>query len=139
MLATTWAALALAATPTPATPASEIMAANARWTEAVAKKDMAIVEAIVASEFKLTSGTASADETVDRANWLANLGRMQIASYKTEITDLEIHGDTAISTVSGSWDVVMGPKKVTDDFRLIDVWVRRPTGWQVVRRHITDE
>ena len=132
-------AAALIATPVAASPTSEITAANAKWTAAVAKKDMAAVQTIVAPEFRLTSGAATSKETVQRAVWLANLSKMQIADYQTEITDLEIHGDTAISTVTGSWNVALGNEKRNDKFKLIDVWVHRPSGWQVVRRHIVGE
>jgi len=135
----TFVAAAITASPVAAHPASEISAANSRWTEAVAKKDMATVEAIVAPEFRLTSGAATTEEVVGRAAWLSNLSKMQIANYKTEITDLEIHGDTAVSTVSGSWDVSLGDMKRSDKFKLLDIWVLGPSGWQVVRRHITGE
>lgn len=131
-------AAALMAAPAAASPSSEITAANAKWTAAVAKKDMATVEAIVAPEFRLTSGAATSKESVERAVWLANLGKMQIADYRTEITDLEIHGDTAISTVTGSWEVTLGKDKRNNEFKLIDVWVHRPSGWQVVRRHMVE-
>ena len=50
---------ALAASPLAASPTSEITEANARWTEAVAHKDMATVEAIVAPDFRLTGGDAT--------------------------------------------------------------------------------
>lgn len=128
---------ALAACPVAASPTSDITAANSRWTQAVAHKDMATVEAIVAPEFRLTGGDAK--KAVQRAAWLATLSKLDIANYKTEITDLEVHGDTAIATVSGSWDVTMGAVKRSDKFNLLDVWVHRPSGWQVVRRHITRE
>jgi len=131
------AAVVAVASPVAASPESEIFAANSRWTDAVAKKDMAAVEAIVAPGFRLTSGDAK--DAIQRAAWLANLSKLQIAAYKIEITDLEVHGDTAISTVSGSWDVALGNKKWSDKFQLLDIWVRGPSGWQVVRRHITGE
>ncbi|QIK95899.1 nuclear transport factor 2 family protein [Sphingomonas sp. HDW15A] len=136
---TGWLAVALIAAPVPSTPSREIVAANERWTEAVAKKDLPRVEAILAPEFRLTSGTATPDETIARALWLANLRKMKIASYKTDITNLEVHGDTAIATVKGSWDVTMGERKISEEFKLIDVWLRRSTGWQVVRRHMTGD
>ena len=130
-------AATLLASPAVADSSGEIRAANARWSEAVAHKDMATVEAIVAPGFRLTSGTARADQVTARDRWLANLRNMQIASYKTEITDLEIHGDTALATISGSWNVAFGDVKLNEPFELVDFWVRGPSGWQVVRRHIT--
>ena len=130
-------AAALGASSPGTDPKADIMAANARFTQAVARKDMPAVESIVAPGFRLTSGLSKPDDVTPRERWMANLQKMQIASYKTEITDLEIHGDSALATVEGSWDVSFGEFKTKDAFRLLDLWVRGPTGWQVVRRHIT--
>lgn len=127
-------AAAFAAAPATTGPATEIFAANARWTEAVAREDMATVEALVSPNFRLTGGDAK--KVVKRAAWLATLKKLEIANYKTEITDLEVHGNTAIATISGSWDVSMGGSKRNDKFHLIDVWIRDGGRWRVIRRHI---
>ncbi len=132
------AALAVAA-PARADPASEIRAANARWTEAVANKNMTEVEAIIAPEFELASGAATAKDVVPRPVWLANLQRLKISNYATDITDLQVKGDIAVATVKGSWLVALEGEQRSDSFQLRDVWVRRPQGWQVVRRYILGE
>ena len=131
--------LLVAAAPAAAEPREEIASVNARWTEAVARKDMAAVESIIAPEFELTGGAATAKDIVPRAVWLANLQRMDISSYDTRITDLKVVGDIAVATVKGSWVVALGEEKRADSFELRDVWVRRPQGWQVVRRYIVGE
>ena len=128
----------LSAQPALAGDAEDIRMANARWTEAMKVKDMAVIQQIVGPEFALSWGAATPSETVPRADWMANLEKMTISDYRVDIVDLKMSGNSAVATVNGNWTVtnVRGTRK--EPFKLRDTWVKRAGGWQVTGRHMAE-
>jgi ketosteroid isomerase-like protein len=139
-IAVGWAAASIAvASPALAEDAADIRAAEARFTEATRSKDAAALDAILAPEFELVGGEAEAGSGVPRAAWLANLGRMTLTEYQTDVTDVRVNGGIAVATVRGNWTVRIGERGGREAFLLRDVWVRRGPGWQLVRRYRVGE
>lgn len=132
------AALAVAA-PALADDAADIRAAETAWNAAIKAKDGATLDRWMSDDFELTGGPAATRLIIPRSAWRANLERMTISHYDTEVADVDVAGDYAIATIKGRWTVAFNGKAADERFLLRDVWVWRKTGWQVIRRYMVDE
>lgn len=113
-----------------------IVAAEGLWADALLRKDQAALDRLMAPEFQLEG--AGSDEVTPRAEWLANLQRMDIRSYSARVTDVEIIDDRAVATVVGEWSIVRGDQTLHDSFELLDTWERRDGEWRVTKRYRTN-
>ncbi len=137
-----WLILALSLSAQPGTPASDVAeftGLERQWMDALAVKDEATLQKIVAKEFTIVgAGSTPDDLATDRASW------MRVALLrpfpKHEITNLRVTrvGDVAI--VQCVLTGVYPPKSLTPEggtltFLTTDVWATRSGAWQVVSRH----
>jgi hypothetical protein len=114
----------------------QIASSTAVWSGAISRNDVAALRQIMAPEFTLTEGDASAPVPLDA--WLTNLGRMSIASYSAEVVDVRSYGSVAVASVRGEWDVTMNGRRLQTRFGLVDFWIWRDGRWQVFRRHMIE-
>jgi len=110
-----------------------------QWMDALAAKDEATLQKIVADEFTIVGAGSTPDAlTTDRASW------MRVALLrpfpKHEISNVRVtrFGDVAI--VQCVLTGVYPPKSLTPEggsltFLTTDVWANRRGAWQVVSRH----
>jgi hypothetical protein len=110
-----------------------------QWMDALAAKDEAVLQRIVAQEFTIVgAGSTPAALVTDRASW------MRVALLrpfpKHGVTNLRVTrvGDVAI--VQCVLTGVYPPKSLTPEggtltFLTTDVWAHRSGAWQVVSRH----
>jgi len=133
---------AFVVTAQPAAPGDDVAAftrLELQWMDALAAKDQAALESLLAPEFSIVGvGSTVDDFTSDRASWL----RLAVARPwpKHEVRHVKVTrvGETAVVqlVLSGTYP----PKSLTQeggklDFLVTDVWARRQGTWQVVSRH----
>ncbi|MEO5612381.1 MAG: nuclear transport factor 2 family protein [Sphingomicrobium sp.] len=119
--------------------AADVRAAESAWNTAIMAKDGAALDRWMSADFQLVAGAAETGTAVPRAAWRANLQRMTLKQYETEVTDVQLAGDYAVASLTGRWSVEMGGRSLNGPFLLRDVWTWRKTGWQVVRRFVVDQ
>ena len=101
---------------------------------AVQAHDVARLETLLAREFTLL-GAAGA---LDRAGLLeAAAGPYEIDSFAYEEIDTEIYGNTAVIVSRYTQAGHLNGRDVSADMHVTDIWVRRDSHWQIVRRHAT--
>ena len=143
MIGLAWFVLAVTVSAQAASPAAseveEFTRLERRWMDALAAKDEATLQGIVAPEFSIVGvGSTAADLTSDRASWI-RVG-MARPFPRHDVSNVKVTrvGDVAVVqfVLSGTYP----PKSLTPeggrlDFLVTDVWARRNGTWQVVTRH----
>ena len=107
------------------------------WMDAVAHKDRAALERLLAPDFQLVS-VGDVRGGVGRAQWLENALRMDWQNRGYSGVRIEINGDVGIVTSNYTFRVDPGKWKpaITATSPVVDVWVRRGGRWQIQRRHL---
>ena len=108
------------------------------WGQAFVRRDFALIERIVAPEYRLASGRDDGRIILTfREEWMRNSRAFEHQAFAIEIVDVMTAGDTAVAVGQGSWTVKRRPDRPfrTHRFVVIDTWVRRNGQWQVVSRY----
>jgi hypothetical protein len=101
---------------------------------AVQAHDVVRLERLLAGEFTLLGAAGE----LDRAGLLeAAGGRYEIDSFCYEEIDTEIYGNTAVIVSRYTQTARLDGRDCSADMHVTDIWVRRDTRWQIVRRHAT--
>jgi len=110
------------------------------WMIATMKRDEITLNKIVSPEFKL-GGTNIDGFTVSREMWMENtMKNLKIDSINYLKMKVEVIDHVAIVQSEFYWSVAFGdlpPKKET--VTMVDTWIKRTEGWQVVSRLIVDK
>jgi hypothetical protein len=112
------------------------------WMDALARRDAAALERLLAPEFFITGvGSTAADAVGGRAEWLANAARYPWPRH--EIADVRVarlgeRGEVAVVKLRLAGDYP--PQSLSRGggrlvFLVTDVWVWRDDRWQVAARH----
>ena len=117
-----------------ATVVHELVELSHDLVRAVQAHDVARLETLLADEFTLLGAAGELDRTglLEAAG-----GRYQIDSFGYEEIDTEIYGNTAVIVSRYSQSGSLDGRDVSADMHITDIWVRRDSRWQVVRRHAT--
>jgi hypothetical protein len=105
---------------------------EAAWARAVSAHDSAVLERLLAPEFRLV---VFSGEVTPRARWLTDLGR-----YRTDSTALfhvrpQVVGDSASVTLELYWKATLDGARARDNTGVLrDTWRRRGGRWVVVQR-----
>jgi ketosteroid isomerase-like protein len=119
---------------TATTVVNELVELSYDLVRAVQEHDVARLESLLAREFTLLGAAGE----LDRAGLLeAAAARYQIDSFGYEEIDTEIYGNTAVIVSRYSQRARLDGRDVSADMHVTDIWVRRGSRWQVVRRHAT--
>jgi len=115
---------------------AELTDLETAWAQAAFSNDSATLERIIAPEFVLTSATG---EVRDRAAWLAARRTQHLGSATN--SDIQVHSiSDSLAIVTGinvtTTSDASGPQTINRD-RFTDTWTRRPNGWHVVARQLT--
>lgn len=110
-----------------------------KWMDALAAKDTATLEQIMAKEFSIIGvGSTASDIVGDRANWL----RLAVTRPfpKHDITDVRVTRVEGTAVVQCLLTADYPPRSLTPEggrvqFLTTDVWVLRDGRWQVLTRH----
>ena len=109
------------------------------WMDALAKKDMAKLEATLAPEFTIIGVGSRADDMVgDRANWLRLAGLRPWPKHEVKVAKV-IKLDR-VAVVHCVLTAEYPPQSITAKgglitFLITDTWVERGGRWQVLARH----
>jgi len=109
------------------------------WMTAAMNRDEATLNKIVAPEFKL-GGTDFDNPSIPREMWMKyTMESLTIDSVNYLKMKVDIIGDVAVVQSVFFWSVAFegAPPKV-DTVNLIDTWIKRKKGWQVVSRLVVD-
>lgn len=118
---------------------AQLLAMEQSWMGAMQRRDAAVLDRIVGPEFQLAGAGAFDRPPVPRAVWIDNaLHHLKINSTHFDRTRVRVFGDAATVESVFTWSGDFGGEAFTDTTVLVDTWVKRPGGWQVVYRLVQD-
>jgi hypothetical protein len=113
---------------------------EARWADALATKDRAALEGLLAPEFLVTGvGSTVGDPVGVRLEWLGNVGKYPWPRH--EVLDVRVlRAAVDVAVVKCIWRGLYPPHSLTEAGGAVslletDVWVWRNGRWWVVARH----
>jgi ketosteroid isomerase-like protein len=107
------------------------------WRDALCKKDMESLSALLHPKFILIGSRASGAFTMTRDEWLDAIQRRDVASIEVRVRDAVVLDQVMVGTVQARWRVKYLSRIIEDCVLLTDVWVCDEGRWQVIRRHST--
>ena len=116
-------------------PTDEIATLSQEWMEAAQRHDTKTLERLMAEDFTLVH--PSVDTVGTRAQWLANLAKIEMKHFKYQHLKVIHYGPTlAVASAVFKMDAVMdGQPWPAPKTACIDVWEKRGGRWQVVTRY----
>lgn len=112
----------------------EVLAAEERRCAAIAAEDWTALDEVVADDFLYTH---SVGFTEDKATWIAGIKKRRRA-VEHEGLAVRSFGDVALLSGSSVYryaEPFRGDSHYGSVLDVLQVWVRRPTGWQIVAQH----
>jgi ketosteroid isomerase-like protein len=112
----------------------EVLAAEERRCAAIAAEDWDALDEIVADDFVYTHSVGT---TEDKESWIAGIKTRRRA---VEHDDLSVRSFGDVALLSGSSvyryaEPFRGDSHYGAILDVLQVWVRRPAGWQMVAQH----
>lgn len=102
---------------------------------AVQTRDMATLDRLLGEDFTLTTGRPG-NEVRSRAQWLRITGReYELHDYGFEELIVQLYDGCAIVRSRYRQQGRMGDASRNTAFRMTDVWVHAPDGWNLQARH----
>jgi ketosteroid isomerase-like protein len=117
---------------------AEIRRLEHEWGQAFVKRDFALIERIVAPEFRLAVGAPDGKAALAyRDEWMRNARAFRTEAFQAEVIDVATAGNVAVALVGGQWTVQRRPDRpaATNRFLVTDTWVKRNGRWQVIYRY----
>jgi acyl-CoA thioester hydrolase len=116
----------------------ELAALERSLQRAVADRDLALLERLLAPEFTLTTGRAG-NEVRARAEYLdVTATRYAIESFDFESLEvLELGAQAAVVRSRYVQRASMDGADRSQPYLMTDAWAQRPGGWQIVSRHVS--
>ena len=113
---------------------AELLALEARWDSAVVRKDIAVLEQILAPSFVYIGADGSVST---RAEMLAGLRapELEIDPFETRDVQVRLYGETAILTGWFEQTGRVGGRPYRVRSRYTDVYVREAGRWLAVSAH----
>jgi len=107
------------------------------WRDALCKKDMARLQALVHKDFVLIGTRSTGPFMMTRDEWLDAIQRREVEAIDVEVQDATVMNDVMIGTVQARWRLKYLGRVIEDCVVLTDVWVKDDGRWQAIRRHST--
>jgi hypothetical protein len=107
------------------------------WRDALCKKDMERLSALLHPKFVLIGSRSSGAFTMTRDEWLDAIQRRDIDSIEVHVREATVLDEVLVGTVLARWRVRYLSRVIEDCVLLSDVWVRDEGRWRVIRRHST--
>ncbi len=113
-----------------------ILAAVEEWKQAVIKKDRAALERVLDDELSYGHTTG---EVLNKAQTVERALTPQQSFSEIDLTDVAIraYGNFALVTHKIAFHVVKDGTSSVANLSGIDVWVKKPHGWQLLARQLT--
>jgi ketosteroid isomerase-like protein len=116
-------------------PCLDVRDLEREWRDALIAKDEAALKRLIHPQFKLVGIRSTGSVTVNLAQWIEALQRMDIASLEVRVTECVALENVIVATVDAQWKVRYLGQLIDERVLLTDVWVREADSWKVVRRH----
>jgi ketosteroid isomerase-like protein len=114
---------------------AELARLEESWMQAVADRDMDLLERLVAPHFRFMA-IHLYPEPMTREQWLdAAREGYTIVSFAFESMEIDVEGDTGIIHSRYSQVASYQHVSLSNAFRLTDVWTRADGRWRVMARH----
>ncbi|MBO0831383.1 MAG: nuclear transport factor 2 family protein [Actinobacteria bacterium] len=114
----------------------EVLAAEERRCSAIAAEDWSALDEVVADDFRYTHSNGM---TEDKPTWIAGI-KTRRRAIEHENLSVRSLGDVALlsgSSVNRYAEPFRGDSHYGSILDVLQVWVRRPGGWQIVAQHGT--
>jgi len=109
------------------------------WMQAMMKRDRPRLEELMSPEFTVTGMKYIDSPAVTRNMWMYNtMNDLKIDSVYFIKAKLTIVDDIGIVKAYFYWTGVYDEDRFSDSTSFVDTWIKKPGGWQVVSRVITD-
>jgi ketosteroid isomerase-like protein len=110
---------------------------EADWRDALCKKDMDRLRALVHPDFILIGTRSSGPFMMHRDEWLDAIQRREVETIELDVHDATVLDDVMIGTIHARWRVKYLGRVIEDCVLLTDVWVKADGDWKAIRRHST--
>ena len=107
------------------------------WRDALCKRDMDRLSALIHPDFVLIGTRSSGPFMMHRKDWLDAIQRREVDAIELEVRDATLLPEVMIGTVHARWRLKYLGRVIEDCVLLTDVWVKDGKDWRVVRRHST--
>jgi len=104
------------------------------WVAAIVKKDVPVLERVLAADFRGTSPSADTFFKPEAINDLAS-GDYAVKAMDLDEIVVKVYGDTAVSFTSQAETSQYLGKDTSGHYHFTDVWIFRDGRWQVVASH----
>jgi ketosteroid isomerase-like protein len=104
------------------------------WVAAIVNKEVAVLERVLAADFRGTSPGADTYFKADAINDLTS-GDYAVKSMDLDEINVTVYGDTAVSFTSQAETSKYLGKDTSGHYHFTDVWFRKDGRWQVVASH----
>ena len=107
------------------------------WRDALCRKDMTALEALVHKDFVLIGTRSTGPFMMHRDEWLDAIQRREVDSIEIDVRDATALEQVMVGTVKAKWRLKYLGRIIEDCVLLTDVWVLDGGRWQAIRRHST--
>jgi ribonuclease HI len=118
-------------------PETEIEELLRRWARAVAEREMAFLEALLAPEFTLTTGRAGAPVRTREQYLAVTRDEYEVDSWEFEEIVVQHYGRFAVARSRYIQTGRMGTESRNGTYLMTDAFVKQSGRWRAVARHIT--
>jgi ketosteroid isomerase-like protein len=127
-------AAALSAAPSSEDVVATITTLERDWVAAIVKKDVPVLERLLADDFNGTSPTA---HTFTKKQAIADLtsGEYVVDAMDLDEITVNVYGDTAVSFTSQEETSKYFGNDTSGHYHFTDVWIRNGGQWRVVASH----
>ena len=108
-----------------------------RWAEAVQKREMAFLEALLAPEFTLTTGRPQAPVRTREQYLAVTRDEYEVESWQFDDVVVQHYGRFAVARSRYTQNGRMGTETRDGSYLMTDAFVKQSGRWRAVARHVT--
>lgn len=110
---------------------------ESEWRDALCRKDMERLAAMVHPDFVLIGTRSTGPFLMHRDEWLDAIRRRDVETIEFDIREATVLDDVMIGTVHARWKLKYLGRTIEDCVLSTDVWVKEGDRWVSIRRHST--
>ncbi len=118
-------------------PEAEIEELLRRWAQAVADREMAFLETLLAPEFTFTTGRPGAPVRTREQYLAITRDEYEVSSWRFDEIAVQHYGRFAVARSRYTQSGRMGGAPRDDTYLMTDAFVKRSGRWRAVTRHIS--
>jgi len=111
----------------------EVTAVMGAWRQAMVARDRAILEKLYAPDLTYTHSNGRQENKAEAINAVVN-GKDRIEFIEIQDSSIRVHGSTALVKAKTILQMNSGGTKSTIHLDVLYVWMKNPSGWQLVAR-----